>query len=154
MAAKPARPLAQAGQDWLLSCTASPATVQRAWAAEELAALTTGEHWRVAEAPLLPTVDALKRIGSNRLGPVLADVTVQLAWWLLPTSLGDELDDVRQLTVRPRGWVLKCPPVLYSLDGRLWLERPDGSGRLTDPILLGAAFGPGGGPRLPAEAFG
>jgi hypothetical protein len=154
MAAKPARPLAQAGQDWLRSCTASPATVQRAWAAEELAALTTGEHWRVAEAPLLPTVDALKRIGSNRLGPVLADVTVQLAWWLLPTSLGDELDDVRQLTVRPRGWVLKCPPVLYSLDGRLWLERPDGSGRLTDPILLGAAFGPGGGPRLPAEAFG
>lgn len=154
MAAKPARPLAQAGQDWLLSCTASPAAVQRTWASEELAAFTTGEHWRVAEAPLLPTVDALKRIGSDRLGPVLADVAVQLAWWLLPTSLDDELDDVRQLTVRPAGWILKCPPVLYSLDGRLWLERPDGSGRLTDPVLLGAALGPGGGPRLSAEAFG
>lgn len=148
------RPLSEAGQKWLLSCAPHPADVQRRWAAEELAPFCTGTHWRVAEVPLLPTMDALKRIGSDRLGPVLADVAVQRAWWLLPTSLSDDLDDVRQLTVRPIGWVLNCPPVLYSLDERLWLERPDGSGRLTDPVLLGAALGPGGGPRLPAEAFG
>jgi hypothetical protein len=94
----------------------------------------------------------MRRIGPERLGPVLADVDTDQAWWLLPADVGDELDDVRQVTVRPPGWVLECPPVLYHLSGRIWLERPDGSGRLTDPVLLGAAFGPGG--RLPAEAFG
>ncbi|WP_405879449.1 MULTISPECIES: hypothetical protein [unclassified Streptomyces] len=101
----------------------------------------------------MPSVEAMKRIG-NRLGPVLADVETGLAWWLLPTTVGDELADVRQLTVRPSGWALKCPPAAYALHCRLWLEPPDGSGRLTDPVLLGAALGPGGGPRLSAEAFG
>lgn len=153
MATKPARSLRQAGQDWLLSCTASPTAVKRAWASEELAPFTTGEHWRAVEAPLMPSVEAMKRIG-DRLGPVLADVETGLVWWLLPTTVGDELADVRQLTVRPSGWALKCPPVVYALHCRLWLEPPDGSGRLTNPVLLGAALGPGGGPRLPAEAFG
>jgi hypothetical protein len=142
----------RAGHEWLLSCTDRPTAVQRAWSGEELAPFPTGQHWRVAEAPLLRSVTAMRRIGSERLGPVLADVDADQAWWLLPTDVGDELDDVRQVTVRPPGWVLKCPPVLYHLNGRIWLERPDGSGRLTDPVLLGAAFGPGG--RLPAEAFG
>ncbi|MGW1863737.1 hypothetical protein [Streptomyces collinus] len=32
----------------------------------------------------------------------------------------------------------------HSLGGRWWLAIPDGTGHLTDPILLGAAFGPGG----------
>lgn len=153
MATQPARRLRQAGQDWLLACTPSPTAVERAWDSEELAEYTTGTHWRVTEAPLLLSVEAMNRIGSPRLGPVLADVHAELAWWLLPTSLGDELDDVRALTIRPRGWALRCPPVLYPVDGRVWLEAPDGTGRLTDPVLLGAALGPGGGPRLPAEAF-
>jgi len=95
----------------------------------------------------------MRRIGGDRLGPVLADIHTDRAWWLLPFDLAGELDDVRQITVRPHGWTLRCPPVLYALDDRVWLEAPDGSGRLTDPILLGAALGPGG-PRLPAEAFG
>lgn len=133
----------QAGQEWLLSCTDRPTAVQRAWNGEELAAFPTGEHWRVAEAPLLRSLNAMRRIGSARLGPVLADVEADRAWWLLPADVGDELDDMHQLTVRPAGWVLKCPPVLYHLSGRIWLERPDGSGRLTDPALLGAAFSPG-----------
>lgn len=151
MATKPTRHLVQPGEDWLLSCTDAPTGVRTAWGAEELAPIVSGPHWRVAEAPLLPTVHVMKRIGSARLGPVLADVHVDRAWWLLPPNLSDELDDVRQLVVRPARWVLKCPPVLYGLDGRMWLERPDGSGRLTDPVLLGAAFGPGGY-RLSAEA--
>ncbi|WP_405585314.1 hypothetical protein [Streptomyces sp. NBC_01092] len=144
MATKHALPSRQKGQDWLLSCTSEPTEVHRLWSAEELAPFRSGAHWRVAEAPLLPSVHAMKRIGSQRLGPVLADVEADRAWWLLPPTLGDELDDVRQLTVRRPGWVLRCPPVLYYVGGRGWLERPDGSGHLTNPVLLGAAFGPGG----------
>jgi hypothetical protein len=90
---------------------------------------------------------------SARRAAALADVTTGNTWWLLPPTLGEELDDVRTITVHPRGWVLRCPPVLYPVRGRVWLERPDGSGRLTDPVLLGAALSPGGGPRLPEEAF-
>jgi hypothetical protein len=154
MATKPAPSLRQAGQDWLLSCADDPASTQQAWDAEDLAPFLTGLYWRAAEAPLMQSMAAIRRIGSDRLGPVLADVTAERAWWLLPPGLGDELDDVRLLTVQPRGWTLRCPPVLYSVRGRVWVEGPDGSGRLTDPVLLGAALGPGGGPRLPAEAFG
>ncbi|MFD4552110.1 hypothetical protein [Streptomyces sp. NPDC058466] len=150
----PAQSLRQAGHAWLLSCVICPAAIQRAWDAEELAPIETGPHWRAAEAPLRQSMDAIKRIGPDRLGPVLADVTSERAWWLLPPCLDDELDDIRLLTVHPRGWPLRCPPVLYPVRGRVWVERPDGSGRLTDPTFLGAALGPGGGPRLPAEAFG
>ncbi|WP_345589068.1 hypothetical protein [Streptomyces marokkonensis] len=150
MATKPARSLRDAGQEWLLACTDQPTRVRRAWNADRLAPFDTGTHWRVVEAPLLMTLHAMRRIGSARLGPVLADAETDLAWWLVHSQLDDELDDIRQLTVRPAGWVLKCPPVLSLLGGRTWLERPDGTGRLTDPVLLGAAFGPGG-TRLPTE---
>lgn len=143
--------MSQAGQDWLLTCAVHPADVLRTWDAEELAEFPTGPRWCVAEAPLLRSVEAIARIGGDRIGPVLADIHRDVAWWLLPPDLTDELDDIRRLTVRPPGWVLKCPPVLYSVNGRWWMERPDGSGRLTDPVLLGAAFSPGGA-RLSAEA--
>lgn len=144
----------QAGQDWLLSCADSPAEIRALWDAEELGAFPSGGHWLIAETSLTQTMDALKRIAPDRRGPVLSDVNQGIAWWLLTPTLGDELDDIRTITVRPRGWLLRCPPVLYPVRGRVWIERPDGSGRLTDPVLLGAALGPGGGPRLPAEAFG
>ncbi len=93
----------------------------------------------------------MKDVSSQRLGPVLVDVATDQAWWLLSPSLGGELDNVRQLTVHPTGWILACPPVLHTIDERAWLERPSGSGRLTDPTALGAAFGLGG--RVLAETL-
>lgn len=151
MATTSARFTSQAGQDWLLACALHRADVQRAWEAEELAEFTTGLRWRVAEAPILRSVKAIARLGGDRIGPVLADIHRDVAWWLLPPELDDELDGLPQLTVRPAGWVLKCPPVLHSVNGRWWIERPDGSGLLTDPALLAAAFGQDGKP-LPTEA--
>ncbi|MFD9445903.1 hypothetical protein ACFWBR_35085 [Streptomyces sp. NPDC060006] len=155
MAMHPAHATRQAGQDWLLSCAERPTAIQAAWDADDLARFETGLSWRVAEASLTLSMDIAKwMICPDRLGPILVDVEESLAWWLLPLDLGDELDDVRQITVRPAGWELWCPPVLYPVRGRMWMGGLDGSGRLTDPVLLGAALGPGGGPRLPAEAFG
>jgi hypothetical protein len=153
MALQPAPYVRQAGQDWLLACADTPAEIRALWDADELGPFPIGGHWMAAETTLARTMDALRRIGPPRHGPVLADVTQGLAWWLLPPTLGEELDDVRTITVHPRGWVLRCPPVLYPVRGRVWLERPDGTGRFTDPVLLGAVLSPGGGPRLPAEAF-
>ncbi|MFD5636229.1 hypothetical protein ACFWJM_19160 [Streptomyces sp. NPDC127077] len=153
MALQPAPYARQAGQDWLLACADIPAEIRSLWDGDELGPFPSGGHWMVAETSLARTMDALRRIDQPRRGPVLGDVTTGLGWWLLPPTLGEELNDVCTLTVRPRGWALRCPPVLYPVRGRVWLERPDGTGRLTDPLLLGAALGPGGGPRLPAEAF-
>ncbi|MFE2703527.1 hypothetical protein [Streptomyces mirabilis] len=153
MATQPALFLRQAGQDWLLSCADQPDAMERAWDAEDLAPFPTGLHWKAAETPLRESMNVLKHIGPDRRGPMLADVTAGRAWWLLPPNLGIELDDVHRLTVHPRGWLLRCPPVLYLVRGRVWVESPDGSGQLTDPVLLGTALGTGG-PRFPAEAFG
>ncbi|MCQ9185066.1 hypothetical protein KMT30_39765 [Streptomyces sp. IBSBF 2953] len=152
MAIKFAGSTRQAGQDWLLSCVRNPTDVLRAWAVGELARIPSGERWRVAEGPLLPSLRAMKHLGSGRLGPVLADVATGRAWWLLPTALRDELAGVPQLTVQPPGGLLVSPPVLHAIGERGWLEPPDGSGRLTAPAALCAAFGVGGGTHAEAPA--
>ena len=152
MVTDPIRSTLQAGQDWLLSCTRNSTDVRHAWAVGELARIPSGEHWRVVEGPLLRSIRAMKRVEHKCLGPVLVDVSTDRAWWLLPPVPGDELDGVPQLIVHPPGWLLACPPVLYATDDRVWLEHPDGSGRLTDPTALGAAFNLSG--RLSAEALG
>ncbi|MGW1669020.1 hypothetical protein [Streptomyces sp. NPDC002324] len=144
--------LYEAGDAWLADCSAHPDLVRQAWNVEALAPIGTGKHWLAVEARLLDTMNAVTRIGSERLGPVLADPGVERAWWLIAPDAAEDLADVRQVRVRPEGWPLHCPPTGWYQCGRLWLHRPDGTGRLNDPTLIAAALGPGGGARLPAEA--
>lgn len=141
-----------AGRDWLADCAPAPDAVHRAWSGGELALIPSGEHWLAVEASFLRTLDAMQRIGPDDLGPVLAFPAAEHAWWLVPLDAAEQLDDIPRLTVHPPAWPLYCPPVNRPVRGRVWLSRPNGSGRLTDPTMLGACFGPGG--RLPAEAFG
>ncbi|MGP4087633.1 hypothetical protein [Streptomyces sp. KR55] len=93
------------------------------------------------------------RIPEQQRGPVLADPDLDKTWWLVPLDAAEELAHVRQVTLQPAGWTLGCPPTGRQVAGRWWLWRPDGSGRLTDPAVLAAAFGPGGY-RLTEEALG
>lgn len=144
----------EAGDAWLADCSDRPDLVREAWGVEALASITTGRCWLAAEVQLVSVLSAMKRVPSKHLGPVLADPTVDLAWWLVTLDAAPHLADIRQVTARPVGWPLRCPPTGWQLCGRLWLNRPDGSGHLTDPALLGAALGPDSGPRLPSEAFG
>jgi hypothetical protein len=141
----------EAGDAWLARCSAHPASVRKAWLQETLAQIASGECWLIAETVLITTMHALKRIKPEHQGPVLADPELDKAWWLVPLEAADELADIRQLTVQPKGWRLHCPPTGWHIDGRLWLSRPDGSGQLTDPAVLAAALGPGGAYRLPSE---
>ncbi|EFE74522.1 hypothetical protein GTY59_09625 [Streptomyces sp. SID5466] len=115
--------------------------------------IPSGDEWLVAEAPLPQTVDAMQQILAEQLGPVLAHPLRGVAWWLVPADSAGILRHVRQLTVHPSGWPLCCPPIRRPAAGRVWLEKPDGSGRLTDPEALGRALDPGGSLQLPAEAF-
>jgi hypothetical protein len=144
----------EAGNTWLANCSAQPDLVREAWEVEALAPIRAGVHWLAAEGPLISVLAALKCLPPGRLGPVLASPATEQAWWLVPLGAEEHLAGIRQLRIRPAGWPLHCPPAGRQLCGRFWLQRPDGSGRLTDPVLLGAALGPGGGPRLPSEAFG
>ncbi|WP_179202351.1 hypothetical protein [Streptomyces caniscabiei] len=141
-----------AGRDWLADCAPAPDTVRRAWSAGELARVPSGVRWLAVEAPFFHTMDAMQRIPPDVLGPVLAYPAAECAWWLVPLDAEEHLDDVARLTVHPSGWPLHCPPVNRPTHGRVWLARPHGSGRLTDPTMLAACFVPGG--RLPAEVLG
>jgi hypothetical protein len=141
----------EAGDAWLADCSAHPALVRAAWDGEVLAPIVSGGRWLAAEAQLATRYPMVVRIPAEHRGPVLADPEMDKLWWLVPLDAAEELADVRQLVVRPPGWCLRCPPTGWQMDGRMWITRPDGSGRLTDPAVLAAAFGPGGY-RLPAEA--
>lgn len=134
----------EVGDAWLADCSAHPTLVRMTWNKEALAPIAAGTRWLAAETKLLPTMHALNRIRGEHRGPVLADVETDTAWWLVPLVAAEELADVRQITVQPTGWTLSCPPTGWGVEGRLWLHRPDGSGLLTDPAVLAAAFGPGG----------
>jgi hypothetical protein len=141
----------EAGDAWLAACSVPPHLVRQAWNIEALAPIATGKHWLAVEPGLLDAMNAVNRIGVERLGPVLADPSVEHVWWLIPHDAAEDLADVRQVRVRPEGWPLHCPPTGWYQCGRMWLHRPDGSGRLNDPTLIAAALGPGG-VRLAAEA--
>jgi hypothetical protein len=143
--------LYEAGDAWLADCSAHPDLVRAAWGDELLAPIASGAGWLVAQTQLTLGMPALSRIRADHRGPVLADPASDTAWWLVPLNAAEELADVRYVTVRPPQWLLRCPPTGWQVEGRFWLTRPDGSGRLTDPAVLAAAFGPGGY-RLPAEA--
>lgn len=142
------------GSEWLASCAPNPVLIHRKWAADELAPIPAGRLWLAVEADVMPTVAAMQRIGPDRLGPVLVHPGSERAWWLVPPGADELLADLPRLTVHPEQWSLRCPPAERYIDGLGWLEKPDGSGRLTHADALGAAFGPGGsGLRLPAGAF-
>lgn len=68
------------------------------------------KHWLAAEVRLVATIGAMQRIGTPRLGPILADPGVDSAWWLIPTDTADNLPGIHQSTVHPPGWPLLCPP--------------------------------------------
>ncbi|MER5213716.1 hypothetical protein ABT063_24870 [Streptomyces sp. NPDC002838] len=147
--ALPTQPVAQyeAGNAWLADCTADPDLVREAWDAEALAPIVSGKHWLVAESRLSNGLPAATRIREEQRGPVLADGVLDRAWWLVPLDAVEELADVRQLLVHPAGWTLHCPALKSYYENRFWLWCPDGSGQLTDPAVLAAAFGPGGSRR-------
>lgn len=134
----------QAGAWWLSECSVTPAAARAAWEREELAPIPSNDQWRAIEAPLIRSVNAMQRIGYDRLGPILAAPGAGLVWWLVKAGEAEQLDDLRHLIVRPAGWRLLCPSPTRSAGGRIWLEAPDGTGRLTDAALLGAAVGPAG----------
>lgn len=146
-------PERDAGDTWLANCARRPELAHEVWEMDGLAPIHCA-RWLAAEAQLGTALQAVKRIPPPARGPLLVDPGLDTAWWLVPLEAAAELADVRHISLQPIGWPMHCPPAHRPAAGRFWLVAPDGSGRVTDPVYLAAALGPGGGPRLPAEAFG
>ncbi|MFE9446497.1 hypothetical protein ACFYO2_48255 [Streptomyces sp. NPDC006602] len=140
-----------AGDTWLANCHTDPTRVWKTWHAGAVAPITSGTHWLVAQTTVAHGLPAASRIREEQRGPVLIDPYGDRAWWLVPLDAAEELADVRQVRMRHAGWILRCPPTGREVDRLSWLWNPDGSGHLTDPAVLAAAFGPGGS-RSPGEA--
>ncbi|WP_338931760.1 hypothetical protein WEB32_18040 [Streptomyces netropsis] len=130
------------GTDWLADCSPTPTMVRKRWADEELADIPAAS-WAVVEADLMRSIDALQSLGrARRLGPVLVCPEADRAWWLVPHGPDAlTLGELPQVTVHKAPWTLRCPPAHEYTHSCGWLEKPDGSGRLTDPVDLGAALG-------------
>lgn len=141
----------EAGDVWLADCHTHPALVWKAWHAGTLAEIESGARWLIAESTVTQGMPAASRIREEQRGPVLMAPYANVAWWLVPLDAAEELADVRQLRVRHTGWTLRCPPTGREMERMQWLWDPDGTGHLTDPAVLAAAFGPGGY-RRPTEA--
>lgn len=141
------------GNAWLAQSAASPDLALAAWESRTLVPLHCTQ-WLAAEVKMQAAMGAVQRIPEHELGPLLLDFRMDRAWWLVPLDATEHLADVPQILVLPLGWPLHCPSTRLAVGSRVWLEAPDGSGQLNDPVYLAAALGPGGGPRLPAEAFG
>lgn len=129
-----------AGAHWLAAVGSSPGDVLTAWANGELAEVPTPGAWLVAEAELTASMAALPVLArAGKLGPLLGGIDAGLAWWLVPPDADAHLGDLApRVGLRGLGWVLRCPAPGDYGHGRGWLHRPDGTGRLTCPMALGA----------------
>ncbi|MEV0439957.1 hypothetical protein AB0I84_24265 [Streptomyces spectabilis] len=96
-----------AGDAWLAACSPKPGIVWAVLDMGGLAPIPSGDHWLAAEASLNVALNALHRIPARHRGPLIADASVQCAWWLVPADAATHLADVRQLTVHPPGWILR-----------------------------------------------
>jgi hypothetical protein len=133
------------GTAWLADASLRPSECYAAWHRDEFAAIPAGSRWDVVEANLQRSVAAMQHLSRRKiLGPVMVYPEADRAWWLVPLGAEEHLADVAALTVQPQGWLLRCPPADRYMHGRGWLEKPDGSGLLTDATALSAVFWPGG----------
>ncbi|WP_327178263.1 bifunctional DNA primase/polymerase [Streptomyces sp. NBC_01335] len=124
---------------WLASAAPDPGACRREWERDPrgIALLPTGRRWDVLilTARLgYPTLDVLTRL-IDRPGPVLADFGDARMGFFVPPGTAS-----RWLGTGVRGlgagtWIVVPSPGRVA-GGVRWLVPPDGSGTLTDPVLL------------------
>lgn len=129
---------------WLASVAPDPRACRRKWERDPhgVALLPAGKAWDVLSLPGalgFPTLDVLTRI-IDRLGPVLADVgdDARLTFLVPPGTAARWLGT----GIRSAGlgtWIVVPYPGRTAGTLR-WLIPPDGSGTLTDPVLLELAM--------------
>ncbi|MGW8379089.1 hypothetical protein [Streptomyces sp. ODS28] len=132
---------AHPGTAWLAHCSPSPTTTHTTWTRGELAPIPGGRTWAVAELGTLTSIELMRSLPDEAaLGPVLSHAESDRAWWLVTQHGSDELARVAPWAAVEVQNPLYCPPANLPLHGRGWLEKPDGTGTLTDAHRLAAAL--------------
>ncbi|MDH6578861.1 hypothetical protein [Kitasatospora sp. MAP5-34] len=130
--------------DWLAEAATDPANCRLEWERTGLGItlLPAGRLWDVLLVPGglgQPTLAALLRLPKGA-GPVFADFGDENLGFLVPVGTAG-----RWIGTGVRGagygtWVVIPHPAAERSHGVRWLVPPDGSGALTDPVLLELAL--------------
>ncbi|MFE1913539.1 hypothetical protein [Streptomyces anandii] len=128
---------------WLASVAPDPEACRRRWERDPraIALLPAGRAWDVLILPArlgCPTMDVLTRV-LDQLGPVLADFGDARVGFLVPPGTAEHWLGTGVRSAGAGTWIVVPGPGRVSGKVR-WLVPPDGSGTLTDPVLLELAM--------------
>ncbi|WP_031074761.1 hypothetical protein [Streptomyces sp. NRRL S-118] len=131
--------------EWLVSVAPDPGACRWEWERNPsgIALLPAGRRWDVLIVPAVlgyPTLDVLARL-VDRPGPVLADFGDARMGYFVPPGTAARWVGTGMRAAGHGTWIV----VPYPGPGRVtggtrWLVTPDGSGALTDPVLLELAL--------------
>ncbi|MEV5310208.1 hypothetical protein [Streptomyces sp. NPDC052610] len=134
---------AKTAVEWLASVAPDPEACRWEWERNPLgvALLPAGKAWDVLILPGelgCPTLDVLTRV-LDRPGPVLADSGDTRTGFLVPPGTAARWVGTGIRAAGTGTWIV-VPYPGRSTGGVRWLVPPDGSGALTDPVLLELAM--------------
>ncbi|WP_405588582.1 hypothetical protein [Streptomyces sp. NBC_01190] len=129
--------------DWLVSVAADPESCRFEWERNPLGVtlLPAGRLWDVLILPGelgYATLDVLVRL-VHRPGPVLADFADSRTGFLVPPGTADRWLGTGVRAAGHGTWIVVPYPGRPS-GGVRWLVPPDGTGHLTDPVVLELAM--------------
>ncbi|CAM5743776.1 hypothetical protein [Streptomyces hirsutus] len=130
--------------EWLSSVAPDPEACRWEWERNPhgVALLPAGKAWDVLILPGelgYPTLDVLTRV-LDRPGPVLVDFGDARMGFLVPPGTAARWVGTGIRTAGDGTWIVVPYPGRASAGGTRWLFPPDGSGTLTDPVLLELAM--------------
>ncbi|WP_406356693.1 hypothetical protein OHB56_30265 [Streptomyces sp. NBC_01635] len=130
--------------EWLSSVAPDPEACRWEWERNPhgVALLPAGKAWDVLILPGelgYPTLDVLTRV-LGRPGPVLVDFGDARMGFLVPPGTAARWVGTGIRTAGDGTWIVVPYPGRASAGGTRWLVPPDGSGTLTDPVLLELAM--------------
>ncbi|CAG7609829.1 bifunctional DNA primase/polymerase [Actinacidiphila bryophytorum] len=134
---------AKSAVEWLASVTHDPDSVRREWEDNPLgvALLPAGRKWDVlilGSALGYPTLDVLTRL-VDLPGPVLADFGDARIGFFVPPGTAARWLGTGVRAVGRGTWIV-VPYPGRPTGGVRWLVPPDGTGHLTDPVVLELAM--------------
>ncbi|MGW9496905.1 hypothetical protein ACWG5P_21355 [Streptomyces prasinus] len=130
--------------EWLSSVAPDPEACRREWERDPhgVALLPAGKAWDVLILPGAlgyPTLDVLTRV-LGRPGPVLVDFGDARMGFFVPPGTAARWIGTGIRTAGTGTWIVVPCPGRAPSGGTRWLFPPDGSGTLTDPVLLELAM--------------
>ncbi|MFE7194066.1 bifunctional DNA primase/polymerase [Kitasatospora sp. NPDC057541] len=129
------------GLDWLTQAAPDPAAFREQWERTGLGLvlLPAGRRWDVLSVPARLGRPAVDLLGAGACGPVLADFGDEHIGFLVPAGTAARWIGTGVRCAGEGTWVVVPHPDRRG-GGVRWLVPPDGTGRLSDPVLLELAL--------------